>query len=120
MGGGGRGEDTLGEGGQPRCSERRKKASTPMRGWAAGAGCQSPRTKLAASSCLGVAKGCEVSGCSDAGAKTGSAFGKSGRDAEKQEEERGPGCGKPRQGSPLTGRFFCSSSRTVNVRSKQE
>lgn len=36
----------------------------------------SPWSRLAASSCLGIAKGFEVSGCSEAGAKTGSAFGK--------------------------------------------
>lgn len=92
----------------------------PMSGKVAGAGCQCPWTKLASSSCLSVAEGCEVSGCSGAGAKTGSAFRKSGRDAEKQEEERGLGRGKPGQGSPSAGCVFCSSSGAANVRRKQE
>ena len=112
MSGGRRGEDTLG-GGRTTSLLREE----PMRGRVVGAGCQSPRTDQI--SCEQLPRRSRSLARSRVAPppelKLDRPSEKSGRDAEEQEEERGPGCGKPGRGSPSAACCFCSSSGAVSV-----
>ncbi|XP_075276397.1 RING finger protein 24 isoform X1 [Opisthocomus hoazin] len=88
-----------------------------MRGRVVGAGCQSPRTDQI--SCEQLPRRSRSLARSRVAPppelKLDRPSEKSGRDAEEQEEERGPGCGKPGRGSPSAACCFCSSSGAVSV-----